>query len=127
MPREKARSCPDVTPESRSAPLPDPGVGPAGVALGAKAEPNDRVVQGLQDDVVLYQDQPIAVVVADTIPNVVGRSIYLDLNARIQAQAIALGGTITEISPEEANRIALQRAYQPWPKNRWISWNFWSS
>src|SRR6201995_3530740 len=26
----------------------------------AKQEPNDRVVQGLQDDVVLYHDQPIA-------------------------------------------------------------------
>jgi len=33
----------------------------------AKHEPNDRVVQGLQDDVVLYHDQPIAVVVADTL------------------------------------------------------------
>src|SRR5205085_1554304 len=32
-----------------------------------KHEANDRVVQGLQDDVVLYQDQPIAVVVADTL------------------------------------------------------------
>jgi xanthine dehydrogenase YagR molybdenum-binding subunit len=28
---------------------------------------NDRVVQGLQDDAVLYHDQPIAVVVADTL------------------------------------------------------------
>jgi xanthine dehydrogenase YagR molybdenum-binding subunit len=33
----------------------------------AKAEANDRVVQGLQDDAVLYHDQPIAVVVADTL------------------------------------------------------------
>jgi len=33
----------------------------------AKHEANDRVVQGLQDDVVLYHDQPIAVVVADTL------------------------------------------------------------
>jgi xanthine dehydrogenase YagR molybdenum-binding subunit len=30
-------------------------------------EANDRVVQGLQDSVVLYHDQPIAVVVADTL------------------------------------------------------------
>ena len=35
--------------------------------VAAKHEPNDRVVQGLQDDVVLYHDQPIAVVVADTL------------------------------------------------------------
>jgi len=33
----------------------------------AKQDPNDRVVQGFQDDVVLYHDQPIAVVVADTL------------------------------------------------------------
>ncbi|HSS02551.1 MAG TPA: xanthine dehydrogenase family protein molybdopterin-binding subunit, partial [Kofleriaceae bacterium] len=32
-----------------------------------KTEPNDRVVQGLQNDAVLYSDQPIAVVVADTL------------------------------------------------------------
>jgi xanthine dehydrogenase YagR molybdenum-binding subunit len=32
-----------------------------------KHEPNDRVVQGLQDDIVLYHDHPIAVVVADTL------------------------------------------------------------
>jgi len=32
-----------------------------------KQEANDRLVQGLQDDVVLYHDQPIAVVVADTL------------------------------------------------------------
>lgn len=32
-----------------------------------KQDANDRVVQGLQDDIVLYHDQPIAVVVADTL------------------------------------------------------------
>jgi ribulose-5-phosphate 4-epimerase/fuculose-1-phosphate aldolase len=61
-----------------------------------------------------------AVIVADTIPNVVGRSIYLDLNARIQAQAIALGGPITEISPEEARKYAASdnyaRAWELWKK-----------
>ena len=35
--------------------------------VAERKDPNDRVVQGLQDDVVLYQDQPIAVVVADTL------------------------------------------------------------
>ena len=35
--------------------------------VSGQHEGNDRVVQGLQDDVVLYHDQPIAVVVADTI------------------------------------------------------------
>jgi xanthine dehydrogenase YagR molybdenum-binding subunit len=32
-----------------------------------KQQPNDRVVQALQDDIVQYSDQPIAVVVADTL------------------------------------------------------------
>ena len=32
-----------------------------------------------------------AVVVATSIPNVVGRSVYLDVNARVQIQTIAIG------------------------------------
>jgi HCOMODA/2-hydroxy-3-carboxy-muconic semialdehyde decarboxylase len=43
-----------------------------------------------------------AVVVASSIPNVVGRSIYLDINARAQAQAVALGGRITYVEADEA-------------------------
>jgi HCOMODA/2-hydroxy-3-carboxy-muconic semialdehyde decarboxylase len=43
-----------------------------------------------------------AVVVAGSIPTVVGRSVYLDINARAQSQAIALGGTITYVEVDEA-------------------------
>ena len=43
-----------------------------------------------------------AVVVASSIPNAVGRSIYLDVNARAQMQALTLGGRITYVDPEEA-------------------------
>ncbi len=61
-----------------------------------------------------------AVVVADTIPNVVGRAIYLDLNARIQLQAVELGGPITEVSPEEARKYEASdnysRAWELWKK-----------
>ena len=67
-----------------------------------------------------------AVVVADTIPNVVGRSIYMDLNAQIQLQAQQLveyaqrGNTITPISPEEAQKYAATdnygRAWELWKK-----------
>ena len=61
-----------------------------------------------------------AVVVADTIPNVVGRSIYLEINARVQAQAIALGGPITALTPEEAQKYAASdnyaRAWELWKK-----------
>lgn len=43
-----------------------------------------------------------AVVVADSLPNVVGRSVYLDVNAKAQTQAMALGGVIRGVTPEEA-------------------------
>jgi HCOMODA/2-hydroxy-3-carboxy-muconic semialdehyde decarboxylase len=43
-----------------------------------------------------------AVVVGGSIPTVVGRSVYLDVNARAQAQAIALGGKITYVEADEA-------------------------
>ena len=43
-----------------------------------------------------------AVVVASSIPNVVGRSVYLDINARAQMQALQLGGRLTYVEPDEA-------------------------
>ena len=43
-----------------------------------------------------------AVVVATSIPNVVGRSVYLDINARVQMQTVALGGKATYVDPAEA-------------------------
>jgi ribulose-5-phosphate 4-epimerase/fuculose-1-phosphate aldolase len=45
-----------------------------------------------------------AVVTANSIPNVVARAIYLDVNARMQLQALSLGGPITYLDPEEARR-----------------------
>jgi len=43
-----------------------------------------------------------AVVVGGSIVSVVGRSVYLDINASAQAQAIALGGRITYVEADEA-------------------------
>ena len=61
------------------------------------------------------------VVVGASLPVAVGRSIYVESNAKIQAQAITLGGTITYLSPEEARQIMLagenggyQRAWELW-------------
>jgi ribulose-5-phosphate 4-epimerase/fuculose-1-phosphate aldolase len=45
------------------------------------------------------------VVVGASLPIVVGRSIYLENNAKLQTQAIALGGTITYLDPQEARRV----------------------
>jgi HCOMODA/2-hydroxy-3-carboxy-muconic semialdehyde decarboxylase len=44
-------------------------------------------------------------VVGSTIPIAVGRSIYLERNATLQTQAIALGGDITYLDPAEARQI----------------------
>jgi ribulose-5-phosphate 4-epimerase/fuculose-1-phosphate aldolase len=60
-----------------------------------------------------------AVVVGDTIPTAVGRSVYLDLNARLQAQAMALGGTVTYLDSEEA------RLYMADGNNYDRAWELW--
>jgi ribulose-5-phosphate 4-epimerase/fuculose-1-phosphate aldolase len=41
------------------------------------------------------------VVVAGTLPMAVFRAVYTEVNARLQAQAIALGGPINFLAPEE--------------------------
>lgn len=59
-----------------------------------------------------------AVVVADTIPTVVGRSVYLDQNARMQVQAMTLGGKVTYVDPAEAR-------LREGPGNYDRSWDLW--
>jgi len=59
-----------------------------------------------------------AVIVGDSIPTAVGRSIYLDINARVQAQAMALGGTITYLEPEEVRKYLA-------PNNYDRAWELW--
>jgi HCOMODA/2-hydroxy-3-carboxy-muconic semialdehyde decarboxylase len=59
-----------------------------------------------------------AVVVADTIPTVVGRSVYLDQNARMQVQAMTLGGAVTYVDPAEAR-------LREGPGNYDRSWDLW--
>jgi HCOMODA/2-hydroxy-3-carboxy-muconic semialdehyde decarboxylase len=66
---------------------------------------------------VLIRGHGVAVVGPD-IPHSVGRSIYLESNARIQTQALGLGGTVTYISPGEAAAVLAageNRGYErPW-------------
>jgi len=61
-----------------------------------------------------------AVVVGASLPLVVGRSVYLEMNAKLQAQALALGGKITYLDPEEARKAAstndYQRAWELWKR-----------
>ena len=56
-----------------------------------------------------------AVVVGNTIMDAVARSIYLDVNARIQTQALSLGGNIEYLSDQEVAKRATADEYgRPW-------------
>ena len=47
-----------------------------------------------------------AVIVGPTVQIAVFRSVYTEMNARLQAQAMALGGPVTYLDPEEARKAA---------------------
>ncbi len=46
-----------------------------------------------------------AVITGPSLPRVVGRTIFLALNATLQAQAMSMGSPITYMDPEEARKI----------------------
>lgn len=52
-----------------------------------------------------------AVIVGRSVEEAVARSVYLELNARIQAQAMALGGRITYLSEAEVKRRSGSNEY----------------
>jgi ribulose-5-phosphate 4-epimerase/fuculose-1-phosphate aldolase len=66
---------------------------------------------------VLMRGHGVAVV-GPTIQHAVGRSVYLEVNARVQAQAVALGGNITYLDAQEAQKMmdsGENRGYErPW-------------
>jgi hypothetical protein len=53
---------------------------------------------------------------------VVFRSVYTEVNARLQAQAMALGGNVTYLDPDEAKRAqasiggTIGRPWELWKK-----------
>jgi len=60
-----------------------------------------------------------AAVVGTTLPMAVGRSIYLEASAKIQAQAMALGGEVTYLDPQAAREAAqnsYERAWELWKR-----------
>jgi HCOMODA/2-hydroxy-3-carboxy-muconic semialdehyde decarboxylase len=61
-----------------------------------------------------------AVVVGDSLPQVVGRSYYLQMDAKLQAQAMALGGDITYLDAGEAAKTegfgGYERAWDLWKR-----------
>src|SRR5215472_5157631 len=59
-----------------------------------------------------------AVVVAPSLHVVVGRAYYMNLNARLQWQAISLGGPVTYLDPEEAKKTGAQDGFER-------AWDYW--
>ncbi len=61
-----------------------------------------------------------AAVVGASVPDAVGRCVFLQVNARMQAQAIALGGEVVYLDPEEARKLAplsgYDRAWELWKR-----------
>ena len=61
-----------------------------------------------------------AVVVGDSLPQVVGRSYYLQMNAKLQAQTLALGGDIIYLDAAEAAKTeafgGYERAWDLWKR-----------
>jgi HCOMODA/2-hydroxy-3-carboxy-muconic semialdehyde decarboxylase len=71
---------------------------------------------------VLMRGHGVAVV-GPGLPFAVGRSIYLDLNARIQLQAVGLGGAVNYLDPAESQEIlksgentSYQRPWEFWKR-----------
>jgi HCOMODA/2-hydroxy-3-carboxy-muconic semialdehyde decarboxylase len=62
------------------------------------------------------------VAVGDGLPQVVFRSVYTEVNARLQTQATTLGVPVTYLSPEEARRVnvtmtgTLNRPWELWKR-----------
>jgi len=61
-----------------------------------------------------------AVVVGASVPEAVARSIYLQMDARLQAQAMALAGDVNYLDAEEVNKIGglggYDRAWELWKR-----------
>jgi ribulose-5-phosphate 4-epimerase/fuculose-1-phosphate aldolase len=61
-----------------------------------------------------------ATIVGATIKVAVGRSVYLDLDAKLQMHAMLLGGTVTYMEREEARLTAPQDGFE----RAWESWKY---
>ena len=59
------------------------------------------LAQTLGDKAVALMRGHGVVIVGPDIPEAVSRSIFLDVNARVQLQAVALGGTVAYLSPQD--------------------------
>lgn len=61
-----------------------------------------------------------AVITAESLHVVTGRAYYLNMNARLQREAMALGGPVTYLTREEADKAGAQDGFER-------AWDFWKS
>ena len=71
-------------------------------------------------NVVLMRGHGVAIV-GPTVRHVVGRSIYLEVNARVQAQALSFGSPITYLDPQEAQKM-LDSGENGGYERPWAAW-----
>jgi HCOMODA/2-hydroxy-3-carboxy-muconic semialdehyde decarboxylase len=64
-----------------------------------------------------------AVVVGENLPRAVGRSIYLEINARLQAQALAIAGARGKITYLDDREVAASTPVQDYGR----AWHLWRS
>lgn len=96
--------------------------GPATDLLVRNAALGKALAATLGDKPVALMRGHGAVVVGSDIRLAVRHAVYTELNARLQATAIGLGGPINYISPEEGaasdkNPGDFARAWELWKKN----------
>ncbi len=73
------------------------------------------LVQSLGKQAAILMRGHGVAIVGPTLEHVVGRAVYLEVGARLQAQAIALGTPVTYLDPEEGRKIEARRDYiRPW-------------
>ena len=85
------------------------------------------LAQTLGDKVVALMRGHGVVIVGPTIPEAVSRSIFLDVNARVQIQAMSLGGTVSFLGPQDVAPPAPTPGQQTAPGGGMYprSWFFW--
>ena len=78
------------------------------------------LAEALGDKAVALMRGHGVVIVGPNIPEAVSRGIFLDINARVQIQATALGGTVSGLGPQDVAPMAPTGA-GGYPR----SWPFW--
>ena len=90
--------------------------------LVRNGEQGRALAETLADKAVALMRGHGSVAVGETLPQAVYRGVYTELNARLQAEALRLGGPLTYLEPEEAakataaNNAALPRAWELWKR-----------